>query len=724
MGESNEQRFSHLFTAVRDLAKIWNIDIPQELETYMKDMEELLSMEEFDKINFAEAAMLIQGSTNVYSKRVETLYDLVFGVLESIAHNRKKTGGKAVTHKRQFPFLTEGIDPDMVCIIDDLIRKGKNIDLEDAGSEEPLLHRRIPLWLLPREESDRRKHEFKVNGCFIHSSGAFLLSESDAMMSEHVDQEEVPYEGEYDIAHFLNNPPTVPAPPMQVHQVDTDDFIPLEEVLSEDKQLLTLTETQKKELERREKEERERLELKCKESALKTAGTTPMGFSTRGGCTAPALATFTPGAVGDELAHKKELDNPFHLLDPHELIGIKSPMVTGQTGRNPPASLLRKYKELMKIKIQVNEDRLEDTYFDSDPPSMQLAASAYLNQCEDLFFSTAPHKLRDLLVPKMGFPASMLHYEDYLFKEQQSAEQERREKIKQLKLADKGLAGGGDGGDAEAQLVEEDVGPEEPESEVENEPWGPSQLDPTQIMVGDDADASATEMRRQQVAQLEAQIEEAQKSYEQLVRHHLDNLTQQCDTSLRMTGIYKSVREWQDALIPVLDEQSKRREFDFQLYGLELLDSLDGQKQSEVDERTKFPFSELVDGLPRYEVCRLFLTSLFLTNQGNLDIEYANNDEVFKFILHLLKSQKNFDALADEPGRAFAAAVKGKMKKKKGSEVAPIAPAPPAEEPQPIANAQVDDPEGARPKGRAKKRVEGGDGNASSKKKKKKVSNI
>ena len=45
------------------------------------------------------------------------------------------------------------------------VKKGKNIELEedelyDVHKETSL--RRVPLWLMPREEGDRKKKEFKV----------------------------------------------------------------------------------------------------------------------------------------------------------------------------------------------------------------------------------------------------------------------------------------------------------------------------------------------------------------------------------------------------------------------------------------------------------------------------------------------------------------------------------------------------------------------------------
>jgi condensin-2 complex subunit H2 len=80
----------------RDLAKNWDVNLAEDLENYLEELgawccesaglgvchgtrAETITIT-FDgkhKLNFAEAATLIQGSTCVYSRKVEYLYELV-----------------------------------------------------------------------------------------------------------------------------------------------------------------------------------------------------------------------------------------------------------------------------------------------------------------------------------------------------------------------------------------------------------------------------------------------------------------------------------------------------------------------------------------------------------------------------------------------------------------------------------------------------------------------
>lgn len=47
------------------------------------------------------AALLIQGSTNVYSKKVEFLHELVYKTLEEMVGNGRNGGKKATRRKRE-----------------------------------------------------------------------------------------------------------------------------------------------------------------------------------------------------------------------------------------------------------------------------------------------------------------------------------------------------------------------------------------------------------------------------------------------------------------------------------------------------------------------------------------------------------------------------------------------------------------------------------------------
>lgn len=76
----------------RDLATNWNIDVAHDLEEYL---EELADVEiSFDggktSLNFAQAALLIQGSACIYSRKVEYLYTLIYQTLDMITTQSRR----------------------------------------------------------------------------------------------------------------------------------------------------------------------------------------------------------------------------------------------------------------------------------------------------------------------------------------------------------------------------------------------------------------------------------------------------------------------------------------------------------------------------------------------------------------------------------------------------------------------------------------------------------
>ncbi|MED6166202.1 Condensin-2 complex subunit H2 [Stylosanthes scabra] len=75
----------------RDLESNWEVDLGKKLEEYLLKIfsGEITGEEEGHiPINFAEAALLLQGSIQVYSRKVEYLYTLVLRALEFLSHKR------------------------------------------------------------------------------------------------------------------------------------------------------------------------------------------------------------------------------------------------------------------------------------------------------------------------------------------------------------------------------------------------------------------------------------------------------------------------------------------------------------------------------------------------------------------------------------------------------------------------------------------------------------
>lgn len=80
--EDVEARFAHLLQPIRDLTKNWEVDVAAQLGEYLEELDQIcISFDEGKTtMNFIEAALLIQGSACVYSKKVGSAWLLVLGL--------------------------------------------------------------------------------------------------------------------------------------------------------------------------------------------------------------------------------------------------------------------------------------------------------------------------------------------------------------------------------------------------------------------------------------------------------------------------------------------------------------------------------------------------------------------------------------------------------------------------------------------------------------------
>jgi hypothetical protein len=105
-------------------------------------------------------------------------------------------------------------------------------------------------------------------------------------------------------------------------------------------------------------------------------------------------------------------------------------------------------------------------------------------------------------------------------------------------------------------------------------------------------------------------------------------------------ALHARVSEWEARLLPLLDEQEARRQFDIVTYGRELLDKMPdalGADAAQPPQRKKaardeasahasgasVSFAQLMAGQERFEVCRMFLAALQLANNRNIDLVHG-----------------------------------------------------------------------------------------------------
>ncbi|XP_004084079.1 condensin-2 complex subunit H2 [Oryzias latipes] len=189
--ESTESRFAHLLQPIRELTKNWDVDVASQLNDYLDELDEMCIT--FDggktRLNFAEAALLIQGSACIYSKKVELLHHLVFQTLEFISEKNKKRSQEAETEKSGGSRMTSNRDDDgqdMFSPLDlDQSQNWHQSGLSTTVVVTPL----PPESLIPPESQEKQKlplisvkgevlcsqRDFRINLFFPGEGGVVLL---------------------------------------------------------------------------------------------------------------------------------------------------------------------------------------------------------------------------------------------------------------------------------------------------------------------------------------------------------------------------------------------------------------------------------------------------------------------------------------------------------------------------------------------------------------------
>ncbi|XP_074757763.1 condensin-2 complex subunit H2 isoform X3 [Athene noctua] len=191
-----ESRFQHLLQPIRDLTKNWEVDVAAQLEEYLEELDEICIS--FDNgrttMNFTEAALLIQGSACVYSRKVEYLYLLVYQTLDFISNKKRDRQPRSAGQDGADAAWSSGMeeeDEEQFLPLDD-IKDSSQANVNMKKDHQPNAVNIVPLTpmsLVAPEETEKKENplfsrkgeilasrkDFRMNTCTPHATGAFLL---------------------------------------------------------------------------------------------------------------------------------------------------------------------------------------------------------------------------------------------------------------------------------------------------------------------------------------------------------------------------------------------------------------------------------------------------------------------------------------------------------------------------------------------------------------------
>ncbi|KAM4902068.1 condensin-2 complex subunit H2 [Sylvia borin] len=191
--EEVDSRFLHLLQPIRDLTKNWEVDVAAQLGEYLEELEHICISFDNGKttMNFMEAALLIQGSACIYSKKVEYLYMLVCQTLDCISNKKREKLPTSLGPDGRDADATFTDREEEFLSLDD-IPETSQASVDMRRDQQPAAVNIVPLTpmsLVPPEEGEKKENpllsrrgevlasrrDFRMNTSTPHASGAFLL---------------------------------------------------------------------------------------------------------------------------------------------------------------------------------------------------------------------------------------------------------------------------------------------------------------------------------------------------------------------------------------------------------------------------------------------------------------------------------------------------------------------------------------------------------------------
>ena len=511
-------RLQELLRPIRELSAVWDIHLTNFLDDYLTRVSEIDLSEDFnpDTLNFSQAGLLLQGTTNIYAKKVKHLYDLVTSSTaipdtDESAQKNKKRQRKTIDYVKD-----EKLIP---------IEMPETVDSTILDTEEPRLEittmPKIPFCLLHSLDSKTQSGQanFRINNVPNQENGVIILDGSQQFSTLTVADEDQ-FSGSELEPDLPEGPPPVPSgnesdagdippPPNDDSDIgapppdntDESEFIPQQDAANEADERIPAqaAAAHPKKRERRKKEKKDAI-----------------------------------------------------LLDPDALV---------KTVQRRP------FRRMPRIKIPTS-------FGGNDKPRGRFQTPFH----EELF-GELDNKINE-----------------YRKKRER---QENIEALQQIPV--------GDGRDHIAAAYDSYY-----------DPGFDAQSD------GDEDDGFAPPDIPED--------EDMHQQYAEICKKYIKDMVEDGKKGTRLSDTLKAFNEWETKLTPVLEAEKKRKGFD-------ITETRKWIVLMAAEKGGAINFSNLTSSLLPHEISRVFLSSLFLSNSGDISISNYNPDMSSDFTITLLRDK-------------------------------------------------------------------------------------
>ena len=582
LSQERVEALRELLTPMKDLAKNWNIDINVELEKYMSSFgNDLVNASD----NFSEAALVVQGSTGVWCKKVEFLHSLAVDSVGMVSEQNKSSVQKDGSRGAEDADETE-----MMTLHVASVKKSSNvhIDLELVNRVEQFKPK-IPLCLssiLVKNDSPDNllyndkgellatKDDFIINKFCIFNASCFATIDLDSLLLLNKGQgtkstaptpffkrRNSQYDGFVKENHDLN--PAVVVDNTAFHQSNAElNNLTIAQVQGNiDDEVCTLGA-----LDLSDSDCEISMDLPVENNEPKTPH---QNFSTP--------VTLPPKSLTSQ---STMLCNPHEDVPsrPFKKCPTEKPRATRKRKKNDPPKC--PLTEVLQAKTSRNGKDTKKCFPNAVRKPLFLENEKLFKNINKKDIAnikrTVQKKLSNQSIKQMCIPSDLFQ----LPKPSAVTEQQLSDDVEDY------IDDGFDGPDDEANDFNVEVAAEISKDLTSNETSQQHHLEAADIKL----------------------------SYEDLVREHVQTYTSVAKHHFHVSELRGRVLEWESKITPILEEEERDIPFDVAHYSNKLISKLAGFNEEKV------AFGSLCEGEKRSEVCRLFLTSLMLTNSGNIDL--------------------------------------------------------------------------------------------------------
>ncbi|XP_072033087.1 condensin-2 complex subunit H2-like [Amphiura filiformis] len=608
-----EKRFGHLLQPIRDLTKNWEVDIAAQLEEYLTEIETIKIS--FDggstTMNFAEAALLIQGSACIYSKKVEYLYALVYQTLDLLASKKRLQQATSLDAEGRDKDAEFQEDKEAEFLSLDDMDEAKNIDMKELDMDINMnvvkILTRTPLSLMKLTEPDQdlplvsrkgevfgKKSDFRLNTSVIHGSGALILDLSHLSRLE-----------ESLRRHPMSTPVgLLSSVPTQINLPNSNDEMPF---IPDDDQAEPLGgDISLDDVEMGDPLDESMDDIHAQPQAMERE--------------------LRPRRVIEMKSEAKPVVDPWAPMDPHEPCPSSNKLFKkGCSFRIPSSvdSIANKKRKRKRIPEKANQSLLPLTefinkaYFSTSSKLPQnILKKPLFEEYEHFYYKSEFKKQQDVVKKEKEIMAQQGRYQELEEKEEEEAKE--MDQPPPTDVLEDGVSGGGDDFDF--------AGPEPVDDD--NDVFG----------MADYGNEDRPSDSQQEII----------SSYEDLVRKHVDAYIASAQQYAQVTDLSKRVQQWEDKIMPILKREEKFGYFDIHEYGAVVLDKLE-KEHIRTNNDEPVSFKKVIEDKEIFHVSRLFLSSLQLANNYNLDVSSQGEGQVGidTMALRLLNKKQINEELAD-----------------------------------------------------------------------------